>query len=649
MNSLDAPGRWLKTFCGTERLRALLSGVFLACVLALAAWAYAPGLHGPTLLDDFNNLTALQALDQQEGFAIDVVLGNLSGPLGRPVSMASFAIERLYLDRGLYGQKSISLLLHLINACLVFGLCRKIFREFDYDNPWLACTVAALWVTAPLLVSTTLYVVQRMTMLACLFTLLSLLAYCHARQRQLLSQSCLYYFLIAAICVPVAALSKENGLLAVPLLVLTEVFVFGFKALSARQAVLLKLSHLCLVLLPVLAFILLIALRADMLFGGYNIRDFTLVERLLTQSRILLDYLAQLTWPAVHRMGVYHDDVQASRSLLSPTSTLYATATWILVLAGLLASGIYRKFRPEAFGVGFFLVAHLMESTVLPLELYFEHRNYLPAVGIFFALTSLAARLGRRYALVQPWLPLFMLFFLGRNLVLLGSQSVIWSDRYLLHIEMANSHPRSERALLALAQTLATDGHIESALALKDQAVQLQVSEGLGNPLLTGVFYCLAGQPLPATFLQGYVPDDKTRSTSLFSDHVRYLGRLVMTDRCSREDGQLLAERLRISLSVNGALQASREIYGAMLLLENHLENYESALEYTELLLGREPENVLGLQFKLYLASLLQLDRERDQALEMLKLLQDSGRLSRQEAYNLELFDVNDVVKPESE
>ena len=59
---------------------------------------------------------------------------------------------------------------------------------------------------------------------------------------------------------------------------------------------------------------------------------------------------------------------------------------------------VWRWGRYLAFGIAWFLVGHSIESTVFSLELYFEHRNYFPGVGLFLlagVLFALVARNGR--------------------------------------------------------------------------------------------------------------------------------------------------------------------------------------------------------------------------------------------------------------
>ena len=213
------------------RRETVAAGLLWLLIVCVVAWAYWPGLQGPLLLDDFSNLATLEKLVSQGDFAADIVSGNTSGPLGRPVSMASFVLESLYLDYGVPGQKRFGLFLHLINACLVLMLCLRLLRAAGIRQPLLfAGLTAGLWVSAPLLLSTTLYVVQRMTLLAAMFSLIALCAYSVARDRNLRGQRSPGWWLLALVGTVCALLSKENGVLTLPMMTAMEVFIYGFQS-----------------------------------------------------------------------------------------------------------------------------------------------------------------------------------------------------------------------------------------------------------------------------------------------------------------------------------------------------------------------------------------------------------------------------------
>ncbi len=606
-------------------------------LLLLVAWAYWPGLAGPMVLDDFVNLRPLERLELDEGFAADIIEGNRSGMLGRPVSMASFTLERLYFDGGERGSKLVGLLIHLLNGTLVLCLSLLLLRAAHQPRAALgALLIAGAWLTLPLLLSTTLYVVQRMTLLAATFSLLALLAYCRGRDPAV--ERSWPWFMAAAAAVLLSVLSKENGLLAVPMIVAVEVFVYGFRGRDGRPDRWLTRVHAAMVLVPVALFLLLLLFWPERLVGGYALRDFTLGERLLTQGRVLLDYLAQILWVDVHRLGVYHDDFPLSRGLASPGLTLPALLFWLAAAGAVLACGFYQRFRLAALGLALFLVGHAMESTFIPLEIYFEHRNYLPAFGILFALVAVAQQLESKWPALQGWVTVLALLFIGRNLLLLGSQAVIWSDNNLLHMEAVNHHPESERALLGLAQVYAAEGSLEVALELSERANHAGGRDGAAAELLEAVFYCSAARPLAAAQFNATAFTEEEIGSLHLGDHVYTMTRLVISGRCSTADGILFADTVRRWLSTGNELRGTRQIFGSLLLLENHLQRYPEAMAYAKLLTGKDPDNVMGLQFTLYLSHVLELPEQAESARRRLLEMRDRGLLNRQESANLELF-----------
>jgi hypothetical protein len=622
-----------------KRREAATAGLLWLLILCVVAWAYWPGLQGPLLLDDFSNLATLDKLELQGDFAVDVVIGNASGPLGRPLSMASFVVESLYLDYGVPGQKRLGLFIHLLNGCLVLLLCLRLLRAAGIQRPlWFAGLTAGLWLSAPLLLSTTLYVVQRMTLLAAMFSLIALCAYCVARDNNLEGKRSLRWWSLALASTICAALSKENGLLTLPMMTAMEVFIYGFRGRRPELRRLLQGGHALVLVVPVLGLLTVLVLRPELALGGYSIRDFSLAERLLTETRVLWMYLTQLFWPDLHSMGLYQDDVLISRGLLQPLSTLFALGGWLLVLLGILASAIRRRGRLLAFGFSFFLVGHALESTVFPLELYFEHRNYLPSVGIWFALVALCAQLQQRWPPLRDWLLAGLAFVLLRSIVSLGSQAVIWSDLHLVSMEAANYHPQSPRALLELAQVYARDQNLDGALELMNRVPLSSRGGELEPALLRAIYHCTATATIPESLLGDLRAQQSHLSDSHVGENFHHLIKMVIDGKCPGADATLLAEQLRNIMEAEGLVRGSPKIYAAMILLENHLQRYTRGLEYANLLLARQPESVLGLQFQLYFATILELEDQRKDAENRLRALRDAGRLSRQESYNLGLF-----------
>ena len=147
--------------------------VLLGCMV-LGLWIYWPGHAGPELLDDRSSLQKLMVLEQQPELASDFIFSDKSGPLGRPVSLGSFVVEKLVYPGGLDRSKQVNILLHLVNACLVAILFSGMFSFIGVRrHRSLAVALATLWLFSPIYISTVLYAVQRMAMLATTFMLLA--------------------------------------------------------------------------------------------------------------------------------------------------------------------------------------------------------------------------------------------------------------------------------------------------------------------------------------------------------------------------------------------------------------------------------------------------------------------------------------------
>jgi hypothetical protein len=225
-----------------------------------------------------------------------------------------------------------------------------------------------------------LHVVQRMTSLSALFLLAALLL--HLRGREQGGRAGAAMLMLAwAFLWPLSFLSKETGALF-PLFALAWELIVRRRSrgnLDRFARVLAALAGLCLA--AGMAYVL--SPRGQWLWSGYEFRPFSLVERLLTEARVLWFYLGLIVAPRLEALGLYHDDIAASTNLVSPWSTLPS----LLGLIGLawLAWRMRTRASLVAFGIAWYLIGHAMESTVLPLEIAHEHRNYIPIFGVLIA------------------------------------------------------------------------------------------------------------------------------------------------------------------------------------------------------------------------------------------------------------------------
>lgn len=422
----------------------------------LVSFVYLPGLSGPFLLDDPINLAQLS----ERGGVVDwesakqFIFSNVSGTLGRPVSMASFLLSDQYWPAHAYTFKLHNLLFHFLTGVLVFYFVYRLgllARLTSGNSLLMASAISALWLVHPFNVSTVLYAVQRMTQLAAIFSLAACILYIIGRVKLVEQKNGLKWILFGALpCTALAVLSKENGILCLGYMLLIE-FLF-FRGKGANQN--LKAMWALFFVLPLLALVLYFIWRFDATLQTYSTRDFSLKERLLTQPRVLWDYIHNIVSPRTLGTGLIHDDFPVSKSLFDPVTTLYAILGHTFLL---IAGWVSRRKAPlVAIGVLFFYVGHLLESSVFPLEMYFEHRNYLPMVGVLLALFGL---LNVIHGFISqspiPGIPLFVfciLFVLSAFLT--RQNSMIWGNTFDLMTHWATEHPDSLRMQRVYGQYL---------------------------------------------------------------------------------------------------------------------------------------------------------------------------------------------------
>ncbi len=619
--------------------RSLLAGCALLVAL-LASWVYWPGLAGPALLDDRSSVLVIGDLKEKPELARDYVLGNGSGPLGRPVSMASFVLEKLFLEDGLDTSKRVNVYLHMVNGALLMWLFVLLLRHLDVPGyPWLALLLATAWLLSPLYVSTVLYIVQRMAMLATTFMLLACICYVHWRQQLARGRFSIPLCLLVFINIVLGLLAKENAIVVVPVLLLLEALWFQFTDAQGRVIRWLQRLTLTAITLGAAIVALVLVFDYDSLAAAFRRRPFTLDERLLTESRIVWDYLGQLLLPDVARMGLYHDDIQISTSLYEPVSTLHAIVAWSLLVLAMLFALRWKWGRYLALGPAWFLVGHSVESTVISLELYFEHRNYFPGMGIFLLGGVLLAALIKKLPEVKaPLLTSLALPLIGLT-GLTSSQVQIWSSHPLLMLSHLNAHPQSFRANADMAVQMANLGQIEAARRYSARAFGASTGERSGDRDIRDLaLSCIANQPVAARQVDDLGTHNPQRP---FGSVVTLLTlvRLLQDDACPEFDRIRFADRMSdIFLSENAVATASANMYLNLAILENALQRWDTALHYVDRYLQFHPRNARGLLMKLHFATALGKVGEAEGVRTLLQEKSSRGNLTVEEQQTLSLY-----------
>jgi len=360
----------------------------LLAVLALAV--YWPGLSGGFFFDDGPSILNVPSLRMGEltwEAIVQAWFSGGAGPTGRPVAQLSFGLNHYFGGFDPWSFKLTNLGIHGLCAVMVYGVVLELFKGREGVEPrherWVALALAALWLLHPLQLLPVLHVVQRMTSLSALFLLAAFWLHIVARRPAGPMRPGL---LLLAWCIawPLSVLSKETGLL-LPLFVLVWELLLRRATVGRIDGFARICVAVCLALGAGVVFYLLSS-SSQWLWAGYESRPFDAAQRLLTEARVLWFYVGLALLPRWTALGLYHDDIEISTGWFTPWTTVPAVIGWLAVL--LLVWRLRKRAPLVAFGLAWFLIGHLLESTVLPLEVAHEHRNYLPLLGLLVAATA---------------------------------------------------------------------------------------------------------------------------------------------------------------------------------------------------------------------------------------------------------------------
>lgn len=365
----------------------------------LGALVYLPGLPGAFVFDDISNIVNDPSLTAPLTGLHDFLRMLFSAPVGgllRPVSTLTFMADAHLFGIDPRAFKITNIGIHLAVGVLLWFLSRELLRAFrtasgkDLDDrtiAWLSLAATTLWLVHPLNLTSVLYTVQRDNSLSAFFTVAAILCYMLGR-RSPGKAGRISIWICAPLLMLVAMLSKENGALTPVFILVIEFTLLGFRDARgnrSREAIAFLTVFL---LLPMLAAAVFAVLRPGFFFSSYNGRGFTLYQRVISEPRVIMDYLRWMVVPDLRQLGLFHDDIKASLDLFSPGTTPLC----ILAVLGLLVAGFTLRKRAPLLSLGilWFFAGQLMESTVLPLELVFEHRNYLPIYGLILGVSGSA-------------------------------------------------------------------------------------------------------------------------------------------------------------------------------------------------------------------------------------------------------------------
>lgn len=471
----------------SARLPILL---LVTLLLTLPLLIYFPGINGPFLLDDFHNFVQNENLhirDLSVSSLQEAANSISSGILGRPVAAISFALN-YYLAGGIeetFSYKLFNIIIHIINGLLIFWFTRLVFLRLQvhparplgklsnqHTTLLLAGLTALLWVSHPIQLTSVLYVVQRMTSLAALFMLLAIIGYLKARTSQQTTGKWIWLATVPLWGL-LAIYSKETGFLLPLYILVLELVLFQDYTPWKYWPTLKQHKRRLILIATCLLAALLTAGAIRYSLPAYGSRDFTLMERLLTESRALIFYIGQILIPRLSSFGLYHDDFLVSTSLLQPWTTPLA----VLSVAALLLLALLMLHRQPLLSLGllWFFSSHALESTVYPFELIFEHRNYLASLGMMFIILHGLLWFYSQYGDRRIWLIAPVIIFIFSTSTAIRSYQ--WQDMPSLLFAHVENHPESPRAWAELSSLQLENNNYQEASTSLRRAILLDPEE----------------------------------------------------------------------------------------------------------------------------------------------------------------------------
>ncbi len=455
-----------------------LTFAFITLLLVLIL-IYANSLNGTWQFDDEPNIdhnasVHLRSLDSQS--IVRTFYGFEQEKIYRPVAYLSFGLNHYFGGMNPVGYHIVNLAIHFLAAAFLFLFVYRTLtlprlqRTYGRDAYPVALLSAFLWAINPVQVTAVTFIVQRMASMAGLFYILSMYLYVLGRTSEIQGKKILF-FSLTALSVALAMGTKENAVM-IPV----SIYLYDLILIQDpnRETFVKHLKYFILPAAILVSLWLVFSLDIRSITGAYSGRPFTLLERLLTEPRVILFYVSLLLYPAYSRLMLNHD-FEVSKSMLEPWTTLPALLA--IVVCVVWAVWAARKRPLPVYCILFFFLNHLIEGSFIPLELIYEHRNYIPSMLLFlpvavFIVRALAYFSYRR--ILQFSIAALVSFVLVAQGHTVTMYNFIFQAPYLLWSDNVAKAPNLSRPRVNLGNILMDMGLYEDAYVSYRKAWSLQ-------------------------------------------------------------------------------------------------------------------------------------------------------------------------------
>jgi protein O-mannosyl-transferase len=437
-------------------------------MLALAVGVvYGHTLDVPFYLDDYQSIMENPSLSVWHDFRKIWQFAPL-----RVLGYFSFALNREWNGFHVAGYHVVNIVIHFMAGLSLFALSKGLLRtpalrdrQAQAALNWFPLITALLFLVHPLQSQAVTYIVQRLASLAGLFYLSAMAFYLHGRLAKLK-----WPFFTASFISGLCAIFTKQNTVTLPLaILLMELILFRIQTKKLMRIL------ISLAVGMGIGWFLLSGISSRNPFSLESLEaltretgQITRMEYLATQTKVIWIYIRYFLLPT----GLHLDhDVAVFTGFLNEQAILAVLGH---LLAMSLAYFSVKKNPLLSFGIFFYYLTHLVESSLIPIrDVLFEHRTYLPnagaclAIGWFFTSTLPALVKGKAAA----WAAVSVLAILS---VLTWRQNSLWRSPVGLWSENARLAPEKYRVWDSLAQALLDAGRSQEAAQALNEAMRLE-------------------------------------------------------------------------------------------------------------------------------------------------------------------------------
>jgi tetratricopeptide (TPR) repeat protein len=412
----------------------------------------------------------------------------------RFLAFYSFAINYHFGQLNVWGYHFVNMLIHLLNASLVFWIVRLLFKSptlkehsLAQHQSAIALITALLFVSHPLATGAVTYIVQRMASMVAMFYFLSIAFYLKGR---LTSGTKSYmYFAGTALAALFAIHTKENAYTLPMAIVLFEVFFFSTKKIAINFAD----KKIIFSLIGIIAFIIItLSSFSFSVFNPippstFNSTTITSSNYFFTQLIVIVKYIQLLIVPINQNLDY---DLPIANSIMDGTSLV--CGIFLLLLVG-LAIYLYNKNRIVSFGIFWFFLTLSIESSIIPIsDVIFEHRTYIPSFGYFLIITCLIYQM--LYQKNKTLSTLLFVFLIGSNTILASQRNKVWKDEISLWSDANSKSPNKARPLINLGYAYGNLQQWDKAIVAFSKVNELEPNYHAAAYYNLGIAYWTTGQ-----------------------------------------------------------------------------------------------------------------------------------------------------------